>query len=123
MIDWRFLGGLTALLAVAALPAWLLVESVDGGPAGLVAGLAFSLASTGLGFHWIRRSAGRGDRHFTTALLGGFLARVVALLAFAFALAFATTANLAVALLTVVATHLVLGLGEIVYLHRTDALG
>ncbi len=123
MIDWRFLAGLSAVLALVA---WLgrdLVDSLPGGPTGLLAGLAFSLVSLAAGYHWVRWSAGRGDRHFMTALLGGFLARIVGLLAFAVALAFATSVNLAVALLTVVAAHLVLGMGEIVYLNRTSALG
>ena len=54
------------------------------------------------------------------ALRGGLLNPLAAL---AFGLAWATDAHVAVALLTVVALHLVLGTFEIVYLKRTDALG
>lgn len=122
MIDWRFLAGLVALLALTGWLAGPLVDGLPGGPAGLTAGLLFSLVSLAAGYHWVRWSAGRGDRPFMTALLGGFLARVLGILVFASALAFATRVNLSVALLTVVAAHFVLGVVEIVYLNRTGAL-
>lgn len=123
MIDWRFLGGLVALLALAGWAAWPLVDGLAGGPAGLLAGLAFSLASLALGFHGLRWGAARGQRHFMGAILGGFLGRVLALGVFALLLATVADAHLTVALLTVVAAHLVFGMAEIVYLQRTDALG
>lgn len=122
MIDWRHLAFLTALLAAGAAPAWLLVERWDGGPAGLVAGALFSLASLALGHHAVRRAAGRGDGAFVAAVFGGALARLLGIGAFALAVAWGTEAHLAVALLTVVAVHVVLGPLEALYLHRTDAL-
>ena len=60
MIDGRFLAGLLALAALGGLAAWPLVDHLDGGPAGLLAGIAFSVVSLGLGHHWIRWSARRG---------------------------------------------------------------
>ncbi|HUP01863.1 MAG TPA: hypothetical protein VM737_10140 [Gemmatimonadota bacterium] len=122
MIDWRFLGGMAALMALAAWPAFHWVERFPGGQGGLAAGLGYSLVSLGVGYHWLRRNASRTIRRFAIVLVGGFLARALGLLVFALTLAYATGVNLAVALLTVVATHLVLGMAEIVYLHRTDAL-
>ena len=123
MIDRRYLAGLVALMAVAAWPAWHWVDRFPGGRAGLVAGLVYSAVSLGLGHHWIVRSVSGPVRRFAIALLGGFLARVMGLLAFALAIAYATDANLAVALLTVVGAHLVFGMAEIAYLQRVDALG
>ena len=123
MIDGRFLAGLLALAALGGLAAWPLVDHVDGGPAGLLAGILFSVLSLGLGHHWIRWSARRAPGDFVGAVMGAFLARVVALIAFALGLAFGTGVDLTVALLTVVASHLTLGSLEIVYLKRTDALG
>ncbi len=123
MIDGRFLAGLLALAALGGLAAWPLIDHLDGGPAGLLAGTLFSVVSLGLGHHWIRWSARRAPGHFVGAVLGAFAARVVALVVFALGLAFGTGVNVAVALLTVVASHLTLGALELVYLKRTDALG
>lgn len=122
MIDWRFVGGLAVLVAVVAVCAWQWVDRFDGGQAGLLAGLGFSFVSLGVGFHWIRWSVTRGHTKFMIAVLGGFAARVVGLLAFALILAFATNASVAVALLTIVAAHFVFGAVEIVYLNRTGNL-
>lgn len=123
MIDGRFLAGLLALAALGGLAAWPLVDHLEGGPAGLAAGTAFSVLSLGVGHHWIRRSAQRAPGRFVGAVMGMFAARVVALVAFALVLAFGTGVDLAVALLTVVASHVTLGMIELVYLKRTDALG
>jgi hypothetical protein len=76
-----------------------------------------------LGLAVIRRGLAKGPRGLVTALLGAMAARVVALLAFALVLAFATGAHLATGLLTVVAAHIVVGAAEIGYLKRTDAFG
>lgn len=123
MIDARFAGGLAVILAAAGLAAWPLVGSLAGGRAGLLAGLGFSYVSLVVGLAVIRRGLNRGPRGLVTALLGAMAARVVALLAFALILAFATRAHVAVGLLTVVAAHLVVGAAEIVYLKRMDAFG
>ncbi len=122
MIDWRFVGGLAVLVAVVATGAWQWVDRFDGGQAGLLAGLGFSFVSLVVGFHWIRWSVTRGHTKFMIAVLGGFAARVVGLLAFALILAFATNVSVAVALLTIVAAHFVFGAVEIVYLNRTGNL-
>lgn len=122
MIDWRFVGGLAVLVAVVAAGAWQWVDRFDGGQAGLLAGLGFSFVSLVVGFHWIRWSVTRGHTKFMIAVLGGFAARVVGLLAFALILAFATNVSVAVALLTIVAAHFVFGAVEIVYLNRTGNL-
>lgn len=123
MIDGRFLAGLLALAALGGWAAWPLVDHLDGGPAGLLAGTLFSVLSLGLGHHWIRRNARRDPGDFVGAVMGAFATRVVALIVFALGLAFGTDVDLAVALLTVVASHLTLGALELVYLKRTDALG
>ncbi len=122
MIDWRFVGGLAVLMAAVAAGAWQWVDRLDGGQAGLLAGLGFSFVSLVVGFHWIRWSVTRGHTKFTIAVLGGFAARVVGLLAYALILAFATNVSVAVALLTIVAAHFVFGAAEIVYLNRTGNL-
>ena len=122
MIDWRFVGGLAVLVAGVAAGAWQWVDRFDGGQAGLLAGLSFSFVSLVVGFHWIRWSVTRGHTKFMIAVLGGFAARVVGLLAFALILAFATNVSVAVALLTIVAAHFVSGAAEIVYLNRTGNL-
>lgn len=122
-MEWRFLALMAGGTALLALPAWFLVEDLDGGRAGLVAGVAFSLASVALGFHWIRWSVARDGRTFLVAVMGSMVARVVGLLVFALALAYGTTVNLVVALLTVVAMHVVFGFVEIGYFHRTEAIG
>jgi hypothetical protein len=122
VIDWRFVGGLAVLVAVVATGAWQWVDRFDGGQAGLLAGLGFSFVSLVVGFHWIRWSVTRGHTKFMIAVLGGFAARVVGLLAFALILAFATNVSVAVALLTIVAAHFVFGAVEIVYLNRTGNL-
>ncbi|MGH7543507.1 MAG: hypothetical protein ACREK7_06160 [Gemmatimonadota bacterium] len=123
MIDGRFLAGLLALAALGGLAAWPLVDHLEGGPAGLAAGLAFSVLSLGLGHHWVRWSARRAPGRFVGAVMGAFAARVVALVVFALGLAFGTGVDVTVALVTVVASHLTLGALELVYLKRTDALG
>lgn len=123
MIDGRFVAGLLAVAALGGLAARPLVDHVNGGPGGLLAGIVFSVVSLGLGHHWIRRSARRAPGRFVGAVLGAFAARVVALIVFALALAWGTGLDLTVALLTVVASHLTLGALELVYLNRTDALG
>lgn len=122
MIDGRFLAGLLALVVLGGWVARPLVDHLDGGPAGLLAGLAFSALSLGLGHHWIRWSARRAPARFVGAVMGVFAVRVVALVGFALGLAFGTGVDLAVALLTVVGSHLTLGALELVYLKRTDAL-
>ena len=121
MIDARFALALAGLLVLAGLAAWPLVARWPGGEAGLVAGLVFSFASLVLGMTGIRWGLARSPRHMVTALLGSMAARVVAMIAFALVIAFATRAHLAVALLTVVAAHLVVGGVEIAYLKRTGA--
>ncbi len=123
MIDWRFVGGLAVLMAAVAAGAWQWVDRLDGGQAGLLAGLGFSFVSLVVGFHWIRWSVTRGHTKFMIAVLGGFAARVVGLLAYALILAFATNVSVTVALLTIVAAHFVFGAAEIVYLNRTGNLG
>ncbi len=122
MIDWRFVGGIAVLVAAVAAGAWQWVDRFDGGQAGLLAGLGFSFVSLVAGFHWIRWSVTRGHTKFMIAVLGGFAARVIGLLAYALILAFATNVSVAVALLTIVAAHFVFGAVEIVYLNRTGNL-
>lgn len=122
-VDWRFLALLAGVTALFAAPGWVVVDRWDGGRQGMLAGTAFSLASLALGFHWIRWSVASGGKAFVVAVMGSMTARIVATLAFALGLAFGTVANLAVALLTVVGMHIVFGLIEIVYLHRTESLG
>lgn len=121
MIDTRFALLLALSLGAAGAAAWPLVDRLPGGTAGLLAGLGFSWASLVLGLAGLRWGLGRGPRGLVTALLGAMAVRVMALLAFALVLAFATSAHLAVGLLTVVAAHIVVGVAEIVYLKRTDA--
>jgi hypothetical protein len=123
VIDGRFMAGLLGLAVLGCLAGWPLVDHRDGGPAALVAGIAFSVSSLGLGHHWIRWSARRAPGRFVGAVMGAFAARVVALVLFALGLAFGTGVDLTVALLTVVASHLTLGALELVYLKWTDALG
>lgn len=122
MIDARYVIALTALAAVTAGIAWPLVDVWPGGREGLAAGLAFSLVSLGAGYHALRWGARGGGARLFAAIVGSTLARFAALFALAFVLAWATDAHVAVALLTVVALHLVLGIFEILYLKRTDAL-
>jgi len=122
VIDVRFLALLAAGLAGGAALGWRWVTDVPGGPGGLAAGLAFSFASLGLGHHAVRRGAARGERPFLAAVLGGTAARVLALAAFALGLAYGTGLDLVVALLTVVAAHIVFGIVDVVYLQRTGAL-
>jgi hypothetical protein len=121
MIDARFALTLAGLLALAGLAAWPLVGRWPGGEAGLAAGLVFSFASLVIGLAGIRWGLARSPRHMVTALLGSMAARVVALIVFTLVLAFGTRAHLAVALLTVVAAHIVVGGAEIAYLKRTGA--
>lgn len=123
MIDFRYLAALVSISAPAAAVAWLWVDRWPGGREGLVAGLTFSLLSFGAGFHALRWGARRGGSRFFAAVLGSTLVRLLALGALGLALARATDADVAVALVTVVALHFVLGTFEIVYLKRTDALG
>lgn len=123
MIDVRYLLALTALAAVTAAVAWPLVDRWPGGREGLAAGIAFSVVSLGAGYHALRWGAKGGGNRFFAAVVGSVLTRFAALFALAVGLAWATNAHVAVALLTVVALHLVLGTFEIVYLKRTDALG
>lgn len=122
-VDVRFLGLAAGVTAAGGALAWPLVDGLDGGRSGLLAGLAFSLASVVLGYHWLRWSARREGRTFLIAALGGFTARVAAVLLFALAIAFGTAANLVVALLTVAVLHVLLGFVEIAYFHRTEAIG
>ena len=122
MIDARYLLALTALATVVAGVAWPLVDRWPGGREGLAAGLAFSLVSLGAGYHALRWAARGGGSKLFAAVVGSALARFAGLFALALGLAWATDAHVAVALLTVVALHLVLGTFEILYLKRTDAL-
>jgi hypothetical protein len=122
VIDGRYLIALTALATVAAGIAWPLVARWPGGRVGLAAGLAFSLVSLGAGYHALRWAARGGGSKFFAAVVGSALARFAGLFALALGLSWATDAHVAVALLTVVALHLVLGTFEILYLKRTDAL-
>ena len=121
VIDRRFAVGLAALLALGAVGAWPLVGRFDGGGAGLAAGLGFSFVSLVLGLSALRWALERSPRHVVNTLLGAMAARVVGLIAFALVIAFATRAHLAVALLTVVAAHIVVGGAEIAYLKRIGA--
>jgi len=121
VIDARFAAGLALVLGAAGALTWPWVGRFPGGHAGLLAGLGFSYASLVLGLAAIRWGLARNPRRLVTALLGAMTVRVLALLAFALALGLATRAHLAVGLLTVVATHVVIGMAEIVYLKRTDA--
>ncbi|MGH7550983.1 MAG: hypothetical protein ACREMD_03080 [Gemmatimonadota bacterium] len=123
MIDGRFLGLLAALAVAGGVAGWSLVDHLEGGPQGLVAGLVFSVLSFAVGHHCIRWSAQRSPGRFVGTVLGVFAGRVVALLGFALVVAFGIEAHVAVALLTVVAAHFSLGAAELVYLKRTDALG
>ncbi|HUF89451.1 MAG TPA: hypothetical protein VMR66_05670 [Gemmatimonadota bacterium] len=123
MIDVRYLALLLALAAAVATAAWPWVDRWPGGREGLVTGLAFSIVSLGIGFHVLRRSARRGGSRFFAAVVGSTVARVVGLLALALILAGEPGIHVGVALLTVVGLHFALGTLEIVYLHRTDALG
>lgn len=123
MIDVRYLAFLTAVAAAVVAAVWPWVDRWPGGREGLVAGLGFSLLSLGVGFHVLKRSAGRGGSRFFAAVVGSTLARVVALLALALALAGEPGIHVGVALLTIVGLHFALGALEIVYLLRTDALG
>ena len=123
-IDWRFVVLLTGLTALLTVPAWWGVDRWEGGREGLVAGVTFSLASLALGFHWVRWSVSDGGgESFVVAVLGSVTARVIATLVFALAVAWGTSADPAVALLTVVAMHIVFGLIEVAYFHRTETLG
>lgn len=122
MIDVRYLIALTALAALTAAVAWPLVDRWPGGHEGLIAGLAFSLVSLGTGYHALRWGARGGGSKLFAAVVGSALARFAALLAMGLALAWASDAHVAVALLTIVVLHLVLGTFEILYLKRTDAL-
>lgn len=85
-------------------------------------GTAFSLVSAGAGYHWVRWSVARGDRAFLASVLGGTLARMVAVVVFALALAFATEVDLAVTLVTVAALHVVFGIVEMAYFHTAGIL-
>ena len=121
MIDRRFALGLAAFLGVACAAAWPLVGRFPGGHAGIAAGAGFSFVSLVLGLWALRWALERSPRHVVNTLLGAMAARVVGLIAFALVIAFATRAHLAVALLTVVAAHIVVGGAEIVYLKRIGA--
>jgi len=121
VIDARFAAGLALILGAAGALAWPWVGRFSGGHAGLLAGLGFSYASLVLGLAAIRWGLARNPRRLVTALLGAMTVRVVAILGFALVVGLATRAHLAVGLLTVVATHVVIGMAEIVYLKRTDA--
>jgi hypothetical protein len=121
MTDRRFALALAVTLAVIGVAGWPLAGRLPGGRTGLLAGLGFSFGSLVLGLAALRRGMARGPRHLVNALLGSMAARVVALIAFALVLATATRAHLAIALLTVVAIHLVGGAIEIAYLKRTGA--
>ena len=122
MIDARYLAALTALVALVATAAWPWIDRWPGGREGLGVGLGFSLVSLGAGYHALRWGARRGGSRFFAAVVGSTLARLAGLVALGLALAWASDAHVAVALLTVVAMHLVLGTFEILYLKRTDAL-
>lgn len=122
MIDLRYLAALTALAGLAALAAWPWVEGWPGGREGLVAGIAFSLVSLGAGYHALRWGACGGGSRLFAAVVGSTLARFAALFVLGLALAWGSDAHVAVALLTIVVLHLVLGTFEILYLKRTDAL-
>ena len=123
MIDVRYLAILIALAALAAAAGGFWVDRWPGGREGLVAGLAFSLGSRGIGYDVLRRSARRGGSRFFAAVVGSTVARVAGLLALALMLAGRPGIHLEVALLTVVGLHFALGTFEILYLQRTDALG
>jgi hypothetical protein len=123
VIDARYLLVLTALATALAAIAWPLVDRWPGGREGLAAGLGFSLLSLGAGYHALRWAARAGGSKLFAAVVGSALARFAGILALALALTAATDAHVAVALLTAVALHLVLGAFEILYLKRTDALG
>jgi hypothetical protein len=122
VIDARYLIALTALAAVIAGIAWPLVDRWPGGREGLAAGLVFSVVSLGAGYHALRWAARAGGSKLFAAVVGSTLVRFAGLFALALGLGWSTDAHVAVALLTVVALHLVLGTFEIVYLQRTDAL-
>jgi len=122
VIDVRYLAALVALATLAAVAAWPWVDRWPGGREGLLAGIAFSLVSLGAGYHALRWGARSGGSKLFAAVVGSALVRVAALLAVALALAWGSDANVAVALLTIVVLHLVLGTFEILYLKRTDAL-
>jgi uncharacterized protein YqgC (DUF456 family) len=122
MIDARYLIALAALAALVAAFAWSWVDHWPGGREGLLAGIAFSLVSLGAGYHALRWGARAGGSKLFAAVVGSTLARFVALPALALALAWRSDAHVAVALLTIVVLHLVLGTFEILYLKRTDAL-
>lgn len=122
MIDGRFLVGLTGLVAVALVAAWPLAERFDGGPGGLAAGLGFAWLNLAVGHHWIRRSVTRGGTSFVAAVLGGSAARILGVALFAVVVATATRLDPTVALVATLAAHLGLGLAELLYLNRTDAL-
>ena len=70
----------------------------------------------------MRWAAPRRGSSFVVAVLGGLAARVLAVLALAFALNAAGGADLVVALVAVVGLHLAFALVEIVYFHRTGIL-
>ncbi|MGH7567238.1 MAG: hypothetical protein ACREK2_10450 [Gemmatimonadota bacterium] len=122
MIDARYLGALAALATLSAVAAWPWVDRWPGGREGLLAGIAFSLVSLGAGYHALRWGARSGGSKLFAAVVGSALVRIAALLAVALALASGSEAHVAVALLTIVVLHLVLGTFEILYLKRTDAL-
>jgi hypothetical protein len=122
VIDVRYLAALVALATLAAVAAWPWVDRWPGGREGLLAGIAFSLVSLGAGYHALRWGARSGGSKLFAAVVGSALVRVAALLAVALALAWGSDANVAVALLTIVVLHLVLGTFEVLYLKRTDAL-
>lgn len=117
-----FAAGLALILAISGLAAWPLTGRIDGGHAGLLAGLGFAYASLVLGFLAIRGGLrSESPAALVRAILGGMAARVVALMTFALIVAFATRAHLGVALATIVVAHLVVGPAEIVYLKRMGA--
>jgi hypothetical protein len=122
VIDARYLVALAALGTLVAAAAWPWVDRWPGGREGLLAGIAFSLVSLGVGYHALRWGARSGGSKLFAAVVGSALVRIAALLAVALALAWGSDAHVAVALLTIVVLHLVLGTFEILYLKRTDAL-
>lgn len=94
----------------------------DGGLEGLAAAALFSLASGAAGWHWLRWSARRDPRRFAAAVLGGLVARLLAVGVFAALIVLAGGADVRVALIAVAALHVVFGVVEIVYLHGTGTL-
>lgn len=110
------------MTAALCVPAAFLVDRWEGGLAGLAAGALFSLASGTAGWQWLLANVRRNPRRFVAAVFGSLLARLLAIGAFTAALVGIGGTDLAVALVTVAALHVVFGVVEIVYLHGTGTL-